>query len=149
MMKWVLTRTICLPYHQWRRLSWSAKYAAKWYNYRFYFHLFVRCDYFRWCLTPDLLRKTFLVGPPNTLNTLRHILWFNENVSLIGLLFRGVCFYSQPKCHNSFISITIIIPGLSFSDMNKTIVLNKFPWPAILMPQWAQVNTINWRMMSK
>ena len=115
-------------------------------NEFFYFLLFVHCDYFHWGLTPDLLCKPFLVGPPT-----HWILWgtFFDSMCLIGLLFRRVCFIPNPN-----VTIVALVSPLSSQDYHfqiwvKTIVLNKFPWPTVLMPQWAQVNTINWRMISK
>ena len=85
--------------------------------------LFYHCDHFRWGLTPDLLQRIFLVGPPthcklvgihrftvigsyNNRNPALGVLWSWHRVASPS---HQAWFYSRPECHKIFIGVTIII----------------------------------------
>ena len=61
------------------------------------------CGHFRWVLSPDLLRKIFLVGPPTHCKLVGI-----HRFTVIGSWLTEFWFYSRPECHKIFIGVTII-----------------------------------------
>ena len=85
----------------------------------FFWFVFYHCDHFRWGLTPDLLRKIFLIGPP-THGKLVGI----HRFTVIGSWSTELGFYSRPECHKIFIGTTIIIFRYEYKQLISINVFN-------------------------